>query len=447
MGDQYRALTLSSRLYGFLNAIGWAYVLLHLPPPGSEPAGVFAICFTCPLNLLRSMYAQYTRVLAAYRRVILAMYVVGACLHPAWTVLGRPYARLVLVAAYLVGDLIGFTLDYFRRASFARSQAAIRRMATANAQLESLPPDAGAGTAGAALPAVAARSSLRISTRVRAHYFALRFDDDEAERTYSREQFVASYPIALAALLVILVANSTSAILSHENENVLRPSLIRIAVLTIALAMRVWLHLMDDQYRALTLFSRLYGFLNAIGWAYILLHPPPPGSEPAGILTLFSVCALIILRSVYAQYTCVLVAYRRLVLAMLVVSTYLHPTWTVVGRPYEPLMLVAACLVGELIGLTIDHFLRSQASERMRAVDAHARAEQAEQKSVQLSEQLRRATMENMELELSHAKANRVADSRLNHLVSARHLAAHTLAPHDMTMPAVCVCTDQGQLW
>ena len=85
--------------------------------------------------------------------------------------------------------------------------------------------------------------------------------------------------------------------------------------------------------------------------------------------------------------------------------------------------------------LTIDHFLRSQASERMRAVDAHARAEQAEQNSLQLSEQLRRATMENMELELSYAQANRLADSRLNHLVSVRVTAS--CRPHlGMTMPA-----------
>ena len=155
----------------------------------------------------------------------------------------------------------------------------------------------------------------------------------DAERAYSQEQFTSTFHITLACAAMMVLVSAALAVLSHDNEAVLRVQLVRGTVGICIFATRARLHLMNDQYRALTLFSRLFGGGLTLFLTYLLLDPPPPGSEPASLFVLCSTCALNLIRSLYGQYTGILVGYRRFALTTFVSVVYLRPAWSVLGRP------------------------------------------------------------------------------------------------------------------
>ena len=228
--------------------------------------------------------------------------------------------------------------------------------------------------------------------RLRAPWFALRFDDEQVERRYAQQQFRAAYPVTLAALLMLGVGcNTTLAVLYRENEAVLGASLVRAARATLALAVRVWLSSMDDQYRALTLFSRFISGAVIVVWIVVLLSPPQAGIDPASAAVACYEAVKGVLAQVYLQYTGVPAANRRLCQLANLVGVTLRPAVSELGRPAEPLILISAVFMGELLVLSLEHFLRGQASERWQALDAHARAEQAQEQAKVAREEQRTA--------------------------------------------------------
>jgi hypothetical protein len=228
------------------------------------------------------------------------------------------------------------------------------------------------------------------------------------------------------------VGSTIVAFASPGSETVKRLSLVRIPVIVLVLVARVWLYQMDDQYHALTLYSRFYSGLLILFWVTVLTQPASDTS-PASVFAVCCGATMQLLMTVYSYFCGVLAKHQRIHLAVMLIVVAARPPWSVLGQPNESCVLLAALVLGELIGFTLDHFLRTHATERMQVEHVQARAERAEGEASKLTEKLRLAKMQNMEQELRHAKANRDADSRLNHLVSVHN-------PRTPASPICCKC-------
>jgi hypothetical protein len=182
------------------------------------------------------------------------------------------------------------------------------------------------------------------------------------------------------------------------------------ALVTLIL-LRAWLHWKDDQQRAHLLFGHSIIVLTTI----IQINRYVTADSRMSAATFLCARVGICLTTAFCGYSALPMSHRA-GYALIVggASLFVHPTLSELGRPLEPIITCSALLLGEAVGFAIEDALwRSFKAEQAEKWLRH----EAQRQAWEAEERQQAAEAEGVAFMLATAKANRTADSQLNHMI------------------------------
>ena len=298
----------------------------------------------------------------------------GSLLHPPLSEIGRPLEPILTCSATLLGTLLGFA---FESHLISRSKQ---------------------GTPLADFPnTLAASRGLTAADK----------------RIFASQQFQAAF-LPLLGLLAAVVLVAAGLAVGDPAESSWAAVVILLFITLISL--RSWLHWMDNQQRARLLCG--YAFVVLILLFEIAVDQGRrrwhAWKEPsaAAFLCFRVVVALLTASGGYSALPVShLVACAAIVAGA---SIFLHPIMTEIGRPLEPILTCSALLLGGVVGSDFKDALWRSFKERQ--IEKRLRRE-AQRLAWEAEERQRAAEAEGVAFKLATAKANRTADSQLNHMI------------------------------
>jgi hypothetical protein len=298
----------------------------------------------------------------------LLVYTSGVGLHVAFpmSVLGSCNEALLIAAAMLIGELLAHPVEISRR----RTHVSLH--ADALASLEDTPPPA-----------------------FSVHPLTIRFADPRLERLYASRCFADSYPIVVAACLVMSVLFGLRAI---AFPGTLVGSSMSIAALLSTLLARVGLQRMADQQRAHLVFSWLgcivlLLWLVVIGWArhQAVIATGQPAEFVYVQAVLVGMCALS-MRWSYMHLV------PRLLIYTSTIAAHFAIPLSVLGPRNEALIFAASFVLVELLAHPVEMTRRISQTKAL-------------QQEVQIAD---------AERQLAEAAAKSQATSRLYHIIKGK---------------------------
>ena len=370
MDDQQQARLLFG--YGAIGFTTINHICRYANADGHMSAAAF-LCFRVVLALIQAFYGL--SALPISHRVACATIVAGASLvHPPFSEIGRPLEPILTCSALLLGTLLGFAVE---------------------SHLISRPKQ---GTPLADFP-----NTLAASRELTA----------ADERIFASQQFQAAF-LPLLGLLAAVVLVAAGLAVGDPAESSWAAVVILLFITLISL--RSWLHWMDNQQRARLLCG--YAFVVLILLFEIAVDQGRrrwhAWKEPsaAAFLCFRVVVALLTASGGYSALPVShLVACAAIVAGA---SIFLHPIMSEIGRPLEPILTCSALLLGGVVGSDFKDALWRSFKERQ--IEKRLRRE-AQRLAWEAEERQRAAEAEGVAFKLATAKANRTADSQLNHMI------------------------------
>ena len=292
--------------------------------------------------------------------------------------------------SWLVGELFGGMLAAYRR----NADSAVTRSTTASGVFETSASIEASDPVEASSPVELTEATARVKTSGPLEVRAPVEHTTDHECGFAAHQFASTFLpcIALGSWIIVWAAGSYAG-----DRNVRRTAALVVVVPVIGvLSLRIWLHQLQDQQRALVLFGR--GCVVVVGCQAVVVHITFQDGLAADELRTSAVflCNRFILLFVilYMGYAAVDSAHRWLTCAIFVGGAITFPTLSEVGRPLEPIVTSAGVLLGELVASLVQATLRrtfvQQQSQRRRVQLAKQALQQA------------KATQEQRERDIEH---------------------------------------------
>ena len=347
MHNQQRARTLFGRAFfvaHVCSCVGDA-LWLHFHPLGTSPAAILVapalVSFMVPIYMHVSATDIYHRLATL---CLLARFVVLDI--PPMTTFGRPTEQTFLLCILVIGEVVGFTLESSQREArllFLKREAHSHPECEAQVKLHAQP-QADPVSPPAMLP------------------WTLTFTDDALERRYTMEAFhgVGYRPYVLGCVASIMLS-ATIAILYQDVGHVFVGAMISSTTASFLLAARLWLDRMHDQHRARILFGRNIIAAALVRWgstvAWARSHIPEPDRSHIAVVAISALVWFIL--AMYLRCAGIASAHRLVILVIGTFGAIALPPLSTLGRPSEPLCILGALALGELIGFTVDSFWRA----------------------------------------------------------------------------------------
>ena len=275
----------------------------------------------CVATLL-VLFALFQRFIALHAAPRFFMLMVGGIVHLGisrnFSELGQPREGVVVLAALLVGELLGHPLELHRRTTFAQEAVAA------------------GGVPGRAIDAAALQL---------VHWLTLRFSSRALETAYGSRAFGESYPTFVAVCVGITLLQG---LLIVAFPTTLLLNITMIPGTVTLLGVRIWLQRAPDLSRA----QEQMGWISFAVWAIICAARTrfvlAAGLSATGFAF---ISGLVAFGALFLRLTACPAAPRRLILVMLWLSQGCNwPARSEIGQPHEGLIAAAALLIGELLG-------------------------------------------------------------------------------------------------
>ena len=331
-----------------------------------------AAVFLC----LRAVLAPITAIcgysaLPMSHRATFALIIAGANLvHPPFSEIGRPLEPIITCSALLLGTLLGLAVESHLisrpkqgtlLADFTNTPVASRELTTAD------------------------------------------------ERIFASQQFQAAFcPVVCFGVATMLVTVGLAA--GDDDPTIRTRASVSLPATLLLISLRTWLHWMDDQQRARRLFG--YGFIVLTTIIQINRYSNADGHMNAAVFLCLR--AVLALTPSFSGYSALPMSHRATFSLIVGGASLVHPPLSEIGRPLEPIITCSALLLGEAVGFAIEDALwrsfKAEQAERRLRHEAQRQAREAEERQ-------QAAEAEGVAFKLATAKANRTADSQLNHFI------------------------------
>ncbi len=125
--DQERARLLFGRFFAAIIALMWAALVpwLRAHPPELNSAG--RVIAAAHMLAMMPVYCHLSALMAAHRLTCLASSLLAIAVLPAWSELGRPAETLIMGGGLILGEAIGYLLEWQERVDYLRRLQANRR--------------------------------------------------------------------------------------------------------------------------------------------------------------------------------------------------------------------------------------------------------------------------------------------------------------------------------
>ena len=374
MDDQQQARLLFG--YGAIGITTINHIGRYANADGHTSATAF-FCCRAVMALVVAFYG-YSGLSISHRVACTAIVAGASLVHPPLSEIGRPLEPILTCSALLLGTLLGLSIESYLIGHSKR------------------------GSPRADLPNAPA-PTLELTAA--------------DEQTFVLQQFQAAFrPLVGFLVAVVLVCAGLGVGDPASRSRVTVGVLLFISMISL----RTWLHWMNDQQRARLLFGHATIVLMTITQVGIYASVASgdglyaKGSTLNAATFLFFRVMLALFVTFVGGYSASPITHRFAVDAIIAAASPCMPTLSEIGRPLEPILTCSAMVLGEAVGFAIEtslwmSFKEEQAEKRLR--------QEAQRNARETEERQRAAEADGVASKLATAKANRTADSQLNHMI------------------------------